>query len=431
MTRVRGVCAVAAITVAACGWGPVRPGLTEQDGALLATMVLKGKPVDATNPYLQDDRVAQLGQQLFFDRGLSAVPSPDGGFALATDGVSCAACHVPSKAFSDDRPARNVSYGVGPGWTGRNSPALLNVGFYEWWGWDGRADTLWGQAVNAYVASATMAGSELRLVRAAAARYGDRYQAVFGEPLPPGLDPQHPDAARFASPDGGVQNLAPDARAEVRKAYERLLKAWAAYLSRLVSADAPFDRYAEGDEHALTAAQQRGLQLFFGKAGCVECHRGPLFSDNRFHALGVGQTGANVPREDLGRATGLSVLDRLEQRRATEVPKPTTADRGLFRTKGLRNVAETGPYMHAGQLATLQEVVWFYNRGGDRDGSGEPSRFLVPLGLTEAEQADLVAFLEALTGQTPDARWLCDNARPTVPGVAPKQPLAPTCAEVP
>lgn len=428
MARVCGVSIVGAMLVA-CGWGPTRPGLTEQDQALLSAMVLEGRPVDATNPYLDSDEVATFGQQLFFDRGLSAVSAADGGFALATDGVACADCHAPKHAFSDERAARNVSFGVGPGWTARNSPTVLNVAFYEWWGWDGRADTLWGQAVNAYVARATMAGSELRLVKAVAARYPDRYRALFGEALPAELDPSHPNAARFNPPDGALTSLAPADQQLVRRAWERLLKAWATYMSRLTSADSPFDRFAKGDDGALSPGQRRGLSLFFGKAGCVECHRGPMFTDNRFHSVGVGQRGANVPKEDLGRTAGLVRLKELAEKRATDVPAPTSDDRGRFRTKSLRNVAETAPYMHAGQLETLKDVVWFYDRGGDRDGAGTPSRFLVPLGLSEGEQNDLVEFLQGLTGAPPAERWLCDNSRLT-PGATARKHGAP-CAEVP
>ncbi len=91
---------------------------------------------------------------------------------------------------------------------------------------------------------------------------------------------------------------------ELNRVYQRLLKAWAVYLSRLVSADAPFDRYARGDDHALSDPQRRGLSLFIGKAGCIECHKGPMFSDNRFASVGIGQVGVNVGAEDKGRAAG-------------------------------------------------------------------------------------------------------------------------------
>lgn len=401
MLRGKSVC-IAAVVVCGCAeWVAPRPGLTELDQLLLSTMVLSGAPVDPTNEFLADDAVAVLGQQLFFDKGLSNVVT-DGGFELATNGVSCADCHQPGAAFSDDRGARNVSRGLGL--TARNSPGLLNVGFYEWWGWDGRADTLWGQGANAYEAAATMGGSPLRLARAVQARYADRYQLVFGRALPDF------SAARFADPMDAT------AAEELNRVYQHLLKALASYQSRLVSADAPFDRYASGDDHALSHGQRRGLSLFIGKAGCIECHKGPMFTDNRFHSVGIGQVGANVPAEEKGRVSGLERLAALKHRRTAMVPAPTPADLGLFRTKSLRTVSETAPYMHAGQLASLRDVVWFYDRGGDHAGLGETSAFMVPLGLSDGEQRDLVAFLESLTGAPPPERWRCNNARPASPG---------------
>ncbi|MDP3502014.1 MAG: cytochrome c peroxidase [Myxococcales bacterium] len=442
MARASGVFIVAVAALAGCTeWVAPRPGLTEQDQALLSSMVLRGMPVDPRNEYLDDAAVAEFGQQLFFDRGLSRVVLPDAGpmdggltdggidpldagyvltdtgYPLATQGVACVHCHVPAAGFSDDRTARNVSLGLR--WTARNSPTVLNVAFYEWWGWDGRADTLWGQSVHAYDSPATMGGDPLRLARALAARYSDRYRALFGELLP------DLDDARFEPP------RAPDAEAELRRIYDRSMKAWAAYMSRLNSFDSPFDRFAQGDDHALGEGARRGLTLFFGKAGCVQCHRGPMFTDNQFHSVGLGQTGLNVPSVDKGRSSGLDLLKKLPTafRRVADVPAPTESDVGRFRTKSLRNVSLTGPYMHAGQLETLKDVVWFYNRGGDRDGLGTPSVFMEPLGLTESEQSDLVLFLESLTGQPPDARWSCDNSRETVEGM--ERRFGAPCAVIP
>lgn len=422
MTRAGSVLVVAALI--GCGWSGPRLGLTEQDQAFLSTMVLRGAPADPTNEFLEDDAVAIFGQQLFFDRGLSNVPT-DGGFAFATDGISCAECHSPSSWFSDERPARNLSQGLT--WTKRNSPTVVNVGFYEWFGWDGRADTLWGQGVHAYQSGATMGGSQLRLARVLQHFYGDRYRTVFKEPLPPELDANHPFAARF-EPRSGQPLAAADQRV-LKTIYERALKAMAAYMSRLSSVDSPFDRFVLGDDRALDDSQRRGLVLFIGRAGCIECHRGPMLSDNLFHSIGVGQQGPNVPKDDLGRFTGLTELENLVFRRATDVIAPTERDKGKFRTKGLRTVAETAPYMHAGQLGTLEDVVWFYNRGGDRAGAGEPSAFIRPLGLSEGEVNDLVAFLRSLTGAPPSSRWTCDNSRARVDGYQPK--FGSRCAEVP
>jgi cytochrome c peroxidase len=185
--------------------------------------------------------------------------------------------------------------------------------------------------------------------------------------------------------------------------------AWGAYLRRLQGGTSPFDDYARGNEAALTQAQKRGLKLFIGKAGCVECHNGPNFSDSasgRFHNLGLRQS------VDPGRYKALT--DLRQNPFAYQVNPPpvaTEADLGAFRTRSLRNVAQTGPYFHGGQYETLRDVIWFYNRGGDKDGVGTPSRFLVPLGLTEDDAADLEAFLRSLTGALPLSSLLCDNSR--------------------
>jgi cytochrome c peroxidase len=155
------VCAT--LVAAGCAqWRPPRPGLTEADEVLLTSMVLASPPVDPHNPYVARDDVAVLGQQWFFDEGLSYV---DGGVPRA--GVACAQCHSPQTWYSDPQ-ARPLSLGLGL--TGRNSPSLVNVAFYETWGWDGRADTLAGQVVHAYESAATMGGSALRAARVLQAR---------------------------------------------------------------------------------------------------------------------------------------------------------------------------------------------------------------------------------------------------------------------
>lgn len=150
-----------------------------------------------------------------------------------------------------------------------------------------------------------------------------------------------------------------------------IARALATYVRTLWSGDSPFDRFQAGDSTALGAAAQRGRALFFGRADCDDCHQGANFTDEQFHALGV-----------------------------------TAAEPGRFKTPTLRNVALTAPYMHDGSLPTLEAVVEFYDRGGNRaavaegGGRGRGGRRIRPIGLTSGERADLVAFLRALTGTT-------------------------------
>ncbi|MBK7864004.1 MAG: hypothetical protein IPJ65_36440 [Archangiaceae bacterium] len=408
----------AALGLAACDWRQQDEDFTEQDLQLIEQLALE--------PVAQRSGVrARLGQQLFFDTELSGpivtshagqrVPLTDTGSdggALTTGRVSCADCHQPGSWFSDDRSSpNNVSLGVQ--WSTRNSPSLVNVAHYvSTFAWDGRGTSLAEQSKIAYVSPRTMAGSPGLLARVVMRKYADVWADAGLTPL---------DAGQVFSEDGGV---GPGVNAIANDAYTCL----EAYLTRLESGDAPVDRFARGDRTALSQAQRRGLKLFIGKANCVECHKGPTFSDNRYHALGVAQRGEHVPEIDNGRFDGLMyrstspVIGCGSNCEANDL-----SNVGLFRTKSLRQVAETAPYMHAGQLATLAEVVHFYNLGGDPSGfTGARSKVVVPLELTSEEEGDLVAFLGALTGAPVSAELRCDSARP-----GSVHRYEPRCAETP
>ena len=400
--------ALVAMSVIGCGDSSDETVFTREDRALLRSMALspsRSPPTDIGNDLyvngssMRRASLALLGQQLFFDPELST-PRADGS------GVSCAECHSPTHWFSDGRGETHVSDGVG--WTGRNSPSLVNVGYYLSFGWDGRADSLWAQGKHAFEAPATMAGDRLHLARQLARRYENRFFTVFDEQLPREL-----------------LSDAPISEAALEHIYRNVLKCWSAYLLQLNSGDSAFDAFANGDETALTPEQRRGLHLFIGKAGCINCHLGPHFTDNQYHALGLEQTGAHVPGEDLGRFTGITKLNELPADYRLFPTQPNSAaERGKFRTKSLRHVAQTAPYFHAGQMATLAEVVWFYNQGGLNGGAGMPSPFVVPLGLTEPEQSDLVAFLGSITGTPVPAGLACNNSRSNA-GVGPRCEIIP------
>lgn len=393
-----------------CACGADLDAFSEQDRALIRAMRLEGTPADVGNEYQHRKDVQDFGQALFFDERL-VDPAPDGRT------VACVSCHEPHLAFSDPRKT-NVSLGLTTT-TARNSMPLTNVGFYRWFAWDGRSDSLWGQVRFAYQAKGTMGGTPTRMLEAVRRLYRQRYEGLFG-PLP------DLDQPRFVPCGARGSEWPCDAMSEVelKQAYANVLKAVGAYMGRLVSGNAPIDRYAAGESTALSEAQKRGLRLFIGKAGCVGCHSGPHFSDDGFHALGLEQGGPAVPGEDTGRFQGLVEAAANPYRRLANPPAATPADVGRFRTMGLRNVALTAPYFHAGQAATLRDVVWFYNQGGDRAGPNV-SPWLVPLGLTDEEEADLVAFLEALTGDPVDEALACNN------NLDPGSTLGPKCGSAP
>jgi cytochrome c peroxidase len=256
--------------------------------------------------------------------------------------VSCATCHDPARAFTDGLPrARGVGGQVGP----RNTPTIVNRGIGRLQFWDGRSQTLEHQALGPIEAAVEM---DLPLREALGrldedASYREAFQRAFG---------------------GG-----PTA--------ERLAQAIGAYERTVYSVDAPFDRFLAGREDALGPEARRGLALFGGKARCGECHTGPNFSDELFHTLGLAG--------DAGRKA------------VTKAP----TDDAAFKTPTLREVAQTAPYMHDGSLATLEEVVDYYDRGGTPHPNLSPK--ITKLGLTAQEKLDLVAFLRALSGTIVEA----------------------------
>lgn len=258
--------------------------------------------------------------------------------------MSCATCHLPDKAFGDGLP-RGIGRNERP--LSRNTPTLLNVAFASRLLWDGRAGSLEEQALLPIQSPEEMHQDldELEDELNSVPGYVEQFQAVFGTP-----------ATR-----------------------EGVARAIAAFERTLLTEPSPFDRYLGGDQEALSESAKRGLELFRGDAGCIRCHHGPLLSDGRTYRLGVSF-------QDDGLAT---VTGRRE-------------DRGKFRTPSLRNVAQTGPYMHDGSLKTLEDVVFFYYRGVPAAASGGLRLDIEPLtGQSFSEIPDLVSFLESLTGPPP------------------------------
>jgi cytochrome c peroxidase len=279
-----------------------------------------------------EEKVA-LGKQLFFDPRLSG-----------DNRMSCASCHLQNKAFADGLPRAK---GRADKILDRNTPTVLNVGFFERLFWDGRAATLEEQALGPIQSPDEMNQNLAELIDElnAVPGYVEQFQRVFQTNV---------------TATGIARSLA---------AFERTL----------VSGPSPFDRFLAGDKSALTEPARQGYELFIGAAGCVRCHHGPLLSDNRLHRLGVSF-------QDEGRAAVTG----------------NKADRGKFRTPSLRNVAQTAPYMHDGSKRTLTEVVEFYYRGVPTKSPANLPLDVEPLlGQSFSEIPALVAFLESLSGDVP------------------------------
>jgi cytochrome c peroxidase len=316
---------------------------------------------------LTPERV-DLGQRLFFDRRLSSNRT-----------LACASCHIPSQGFAQNAMARSI--GMEGQALRRNTSSLLNAVHHQRLYWDGREfgiDTLvWGKLLDEPVMGNRAVGEVM-----ARLRDDERLLAAFDEAFPG---------------DGFTMRT--------------LAEALTGYVSTLVAADSRFDRWHFGQEHdALSEEEQRGYRLFVGRAGCAQCHTvaadHALFTDHRLHNTGIGyrhSMGQRPPRSTIPVGDGtlainLSALRGTEERRYNDLGHyevtQDPVDRWKFRTPTLRNVALTGPYMHDGSIATLEGVVAYYNEGGTPHELQAPQ--LRPLGLSEAEQAELAAFLRAL-----------------------------------
>ena len=365
-------------------------------------------PLDATNAFVDDSMAATLGEQLFFDQRLSSNQS-----------VSCATCHRPEHGFADDLV---VSQGIQT--TPRHTPSTLNLAWNRWFFWDGHADSAWSQALKPLESPIEQDFNRLGLAHLIAEDVTLRtpYETVFG-PLPDLTDAERfPRNARPMADTSHPEHLAWSDMAEtdqqlVNRIFSNAGKAIAAYEQTLVRTESPFDRFIAsfkaGELDAIPnygVSEYRGLQLFVGRANCILCHSGPTFSDLQFHNLGLTPTAWMDPT-DRGRYDGIPVVENdpfngvglySDDPEAGEIKVGFIAldaeKLGQFKTPTLRNVALTPPYMHGGQLPTLEDVIEFYNQANQEPTVGHRDELIVPLNLTDQEKADLVAFLESLTG---------------------------------
>jgi cytochrome c peroxidase len=394
--------------------GEPAASFTPRERLLLATLSPPQRPArDSTNRVDGVPAAIALGSALFFDARLS------GG-----DRFSCASCHEPARGWSD---GKRVAIGAGTGI--RNTPSLWNVAAQRWFFWDGRADSLWSQALKPIERDVEMGGSRLQVAHLLA---GDQALRGLYEPLFGAL-PDLSDARRFP-PSGGPRardeegqlrwwSMDGDDRDAVNRLFANVGKALAAFEATLTTGLSPFDRFVAevsagvAQPRAVPVSAQRGARLFIGRGNCVLCHAGPLLTNFEFHDTRLPRRAGEPP--DDGRQLAMTSLaedefvapgpfsDDPAGRRAQQLffLDAETGSRGHFRTPSLRNVALTAPYGHRGQFATLREVVQHYNRLDDAAEPADPNHvesLIRPLGLTEDEVDDLLAFLDSLTSD--DAR---------------------------
>ncbi len=384
------------------------------DKATLASLrlgAIEPLPADPSNKVADDPRAVALGHRLFFDTRFSA-----------NGKVACATCHDPARDFQDGIP---LAKGVGT--TTRRTMPIASTAWSPWMFWDGRKDSQWAQALGPLESAVEHGGTRAMYAHLVASHYRAAYEALFGalpdlREVPSNAGPVADPAARAA-----WDRLPAPMRDATTQVFVNVGKAIAAYERKVQYGPSRFDQFvdallATGQEPSgvLSPDEVAGLRLFIGKANCVNCHNGPLLTDQHFHNTGVPATPGAAG--DLGRARGANdvLRDEFNCRSRWSDATPESCEElefmvtdgheleRAFKTPSLRNAVARAPYMHAGQFSDLDAVVRHYDRA-PRAPHGESE--LRPLRLSATERQQLVAFLGALRSPYATPRQLLEAPR--------------------
>jgi len=408
--------------------GNIGPGADDTRKRLeaLSPAVLPEPPADPTNMYLADPRAAEFGKKLFFEKRFSGPLLDEAnngdpatlGLQGETGKVACAGCHIPTTGFSDTRSTR-AQISLASAWTHRRTKSLLDVAQQQLLNWDGRHDAAFSQPFTPIEDPVEFNSSRLFVAQQIKRLYRADYEAIFG-PLP-ALDQYAIVAAADAGCPDIPKNVAHGVCVKpgyddpaVTRVVVNMGKAIQAYLRQLRCGQSRFDAWMAGNELALSADEQAGAELFVGKAGCDSCHSGPYLTDRSYHNVGLHEDYRFfvVPFDDHGAADGLAAVraDPLNSKgvysdgydgRLDKLPADLSRFDGAFSTPGLRCVNRRPSFMHTGQFRSLDDVVNFFDKGGDANGfQGVSGNF--PRGLTAEERAQIVAFLKSLDGPGAD-----------------------------
>jgi cytochrome c peroxidase len=373
----------------ACGEGT---GLTEAERSLAVSMQLpqKMEVKDPSNAYVGNQDAFALGKKLFFDTRFSV-----------NGKVSCASCHQPENQFQDGLPLA-----VALGTNTRRTMPLAGAAQSRWYFWDGRADSLWSQALGPLENPFEHAMDRTTVAKIFLKNYVDEYQRVFGPKPDVGATPE-----QGASPLGSDSQkskwskLQPMQQESINRVFANLGKAIAAYETTLVFEQTKFDMAMAGKGEILSVQEELGLKIFLGKGNCITCHTGPRFTDDHFHNTAVPEV-PGLPH-DMGRAAVLKIVRQdpfnclgaysdADKKDCRELRFMATDDHVMeraYKTPTLRGVATRAPYMHAGQFETLEQVVDHYSAAPSPP-HGESE--LRSLALSAKEKSALVSFLRTL-----------------------------------
>lgn len=382
--------------LSACG----QADFSDEERRLIASLSLSALgelPPDPSNRFSDDPQAAALGEALFFDTGMSA-----------NGEVSCGTCHLPERQFQDD-----LALAQGIGVTNRRTMPLANVAYSSWQFWDGRKDSLWSQALDPIEDPAEHGFDRVAVAHHVASVHKEGYEALFGplpalDEFPPHAGPRGDETARTA-----WDSLSEDDRQEVDGFYANVGKALDAFQRTIRHQPTRFDRFADriaagerpqGDA-AFDSLEIEGLRLFIGKANCIDCHNGPRLTDDHFHNTAVPPV-PGLP-EDRGRAGAIQELLDDPFNCLGEYSDAGEGDCGelrfmvteseelerAFKTPSLRGAASRPPYMHAGQIATLEDVLDHYSEAPEPvSGISQIS----PVIFTDRGRQALIAFLKTL-----------------------------------
>jgi len=377
----------------------------------LSIRTLPPLPRDNSNAVADNLGAAEFGRQLFFDERFSH-----------NSKISCATCHIPEQNFTDGlTTAAGAQAGV------RNTPTLIGAAYSPWQFFDGRSDSLWSQAIAPLENHIEHAGSRNQFAHIIFTdeKYRERYEEYFG-PMPDLSDKNRFPTTAAPVDDKKLKNAWQAMNLEDRKAisliFANMAKSIAAYERLLMPDTSRFDIYLDemikNDSENLKSLNKNeiaGLKLFIGKAQCINCHNGPLFTNNEFHNTGILSATRQLP--SLGRVSGVRVVladtfncqgkfSDANSNQCGHLRFVKTGDEliAAHKVPTLRNVADTAPYMHAGQLSTLKEVIEHYNQAPlAMIGHNEAN----PLELSSKERKQLIQFLHSLSGPlATDPKWL-------------------------
>lgn len=399
------VAGLIAVSAPAVYWATTPNGAWSDDERKLILSLglsrLPPLPPDPSNAVADNPQAAALGKAMFFDTRFSA-----------NNAVSCGTCHLPGRQFQDDLPRAK-----GVGETARRTMPIAGTAYSPWLFWDGRKDSQWAQALGPLESGVEHGTDRAHIAHLVATHYAGDYVALFG-PLPDlGGVPDHAGPNGTGTVQDNWQALPEGRRDAVNRVFANVGKAIAAFERTITPQPSRFDAYADrlaagGDTGGLlTPEEERGLRLFVGEGECTKCHNGPLLTDNHFHNTGVPAV-PGLP-EDLGRFAGAAQVrsdpfnclgpysdagpeDCAE---LTYLAAPDHEATRAYKPPSLRGVALRPPYMHAGQIATLGEVLAHYNTAPAAP-SGHSE--LEPLNLAPTDLAALQAFLAALDPVAPE-----------------------------